>query len=123
MERGYVITVDYDGVFMYQPLRYDNGQSYSMTIDRTSHMDLINYVEKYTSTIVNSLYFCLLGNTLESGLVKIDNDSNLDVLFDVSDSYGLLDMYVDHFGGDLSLCLAKIITPKRMQMVMYKIMR
>ena len=74
MERGYMFNVHYDGAFMYQPLRYENGQSYSMSIPKTCYMDLIKFVEKDTSSVFNALYFCLPGSTLESGLMKIEND-------------------------------------------------
>lgn len=104
-ERGYMFNVHHDGVFMYQPLRYENGQSYSLTIPRSSYMDLINFVEKDTTTVFNALYFALPGTSLESGLMKIENDSDIDILFDVGDSYGLIDMYVDYFGDDLSAYL------------------
>ncbi|KAJ9543410.1 hypothetical protein OSB04_023117 [Centaurea solstitialis] len=102
MERGFVITVHFDGVFMYQPLRYENGQSYSLTISRSKYVDLISYLEKDIGTVFNALYFCLPGVTLENGLMKIGNDSDVDALFDVTDSYGLVDLYIDHFGDDLS---------------------
>ncbi|KAJ9544008.1 hypothetical protein OSB04_023715 [Centaurea solstitialis] len=85
-ERGYMFTVHHDGVFMYQPLRYENGQSYSLTIPRSSYTDLINYVVKDTITVFNALYFALPGTSLESGLMKIENDS-------------------DYFGDDLSAYL------------------
>ncbi|KAJ9535076.1 hypothetical protein OSB04_un001849 [Centaurea solstitialis] len=100
------LTIHYDGCFMYQPLRYENGKALEVTVERITYDEMVSFIEFDTKTIISSLYYCLPGSELDRGLMKVDNDTDVECLFDIGHSYGPLDIYVDHFGDDLTFYLA-----------------
>ena len=102
MITAYLITVHHDGCFLYNPLTYANGSSIDIKMTRVRYEELIPLLEKETSCVVSVLYWCLPGTDLESGLMKIENDNDLETMFDNGDCYGQIHMYIDHFGDDMS---------------------
>ncbi|KAJ9542234.1 hypothetical protein OSB04_028740 [Centaurea solstitialis] len=102
MITSYLITVHHDGCFMYLPLRYENGSSIDISITRVSIEEITSLIEKETSSVVNALYWCLPGNDLANGLMKIENEGDIQTMFDFGESYGHINVYIDHFGDDMS---------------------
>ncbi|KAJ9565013.1 hypothetical protein OSB04_000979 [Centaurea solstitialis] len=100
------LTIHYDGCFMYQPLRYENGKALEVTVERITYDEMVSFIEFDTKTIISSLYYCLPGSELDRGLMKVDNDNDVECLFDIGHSYGPVEVYVDHFGDDLTFYLA-----------------
>ncbi|KAJ9548999.1 hypothetical protein OSB04_021542 [Centaurea solstitialis] len=107
MIRAFNLTIHYDGCFMYQPLRYENGQSFEVTVERTTYEEMVSFIEFDTKTVIAGLYYCIPGNELEKGLMKLDNTYDVECLFDISENYGPVELFVDHFGDDLSLYLVE----------------
>ena len=91
---------------MYEPLRYENGKSLEVTIERISYEEMVSSIEFDTKTIISAIYYCLPENELDKGLMKVDNNNDVECLFDISESYGAVKIYIDHFGDDLSVYLA-----------------
>ncbi|KAJ9543982.1 LOW QUALITY PROTEIN: hypothetical protein OSB04_023689 [Centaurea solstitialis] len=89
MITSYLLTVHHDGCFMYNSL--------SIPVE-----EIIALIEKETSSVVSALYWCLPRNDLESGLIKIENDNDLETMFDTTECYGHINIYIDHFGDDMS---------------------
>ncbi|KAJ9553440.1 hypothetical protein OSB04_017485 [Centaurea solstitialis] len=100
------LTIHYDGCFVYQPLRYENGKALEVTVERITYDEMVSFIEFDTKTIISSLYYRLPGSELDRGLMKVDNDNDVECLFDIGHSYGPVKIYVDHFGDDLTFYLA-----------------
>ncbi|KAJ9538843.1 hypothetical protein OSB04_031576 [Centaurea solstitialis] len=101
MVKGYMFTVHVDGCFMYDPLRYDNGFTVDIHIDRILLDEMVTFLEEETKTMISSLYWVIPDNDFEKGLVRIGNDNELQQLFEIADDYGHIHIYVDHFGCDM----------------------
>ncbi|KAJ9535262.1 hypothetical protein OSB04_un001638 [Centaurea solstitialis] len=102
MVKSYLVSVHHDGCFMYQPLRYENGSKVTINVTRMLYEEMVSFLEAETCTIISALYWCIPDNDLESGLCRLANDFDVQSLFDITDSYGHVNIYIDHFGDDLS---------------------
>ncbi|KAJ9567808.1 hypothetical protein OSB04_003774 [Centaurea solstitialis] len=101
MVKGYMFTVHVDGCFMYDPLRYDNGFTVDIHIDRILLDEMVTFLEEETKIVISSVYWVIPDNDFEKGLVRIGNDNELQQLFEIADNYGYIHIYVDHFGCDM----------------------
>ncbi|KAJ9566551.1 hypothetical protein OSB04_002517 [Centaurea solstitialis] len=92
MIRAFTLIVHYDGCFMYQPLRYDNGKTFEVTVERITYEEMVSFIEFDTKTTISALYYCIPGNELHKGLMKVDNNHDVECLFDISENYGPIEV-------------------------------
>ena len=79
---------------MYEPLRYENGKSLEVTVERITYEEMVSSIELGTKTIISAIYCCLPENELDKGLMKVDNNNDVECLFDICESYGNVNIYI-----------------------------
>nr|GFA30305.1 transposase, MuDR, MULE transposase domain protein [Tanacetum cinerariifolium] len=97
----------WDGIFMHEPLRYVSGVILNMYVARLSLEDLIKLLIISTDCLsLHALYYRIPLSDLGKGLVKVENDHELNRMYDLSKLYGTIEVYLDHCNNDLSRYLA-----------------
>lgn len=104
--RAFEIDVHYDGSFMYEPFRYADGIVLTFRVAKLDYNELVEYLVTQTGNQMLAMYYCLPEKTVSDGLVRLSNDSDVDVMFDVAYCYGKLAIYMEHYGEDISRYLA-----------------
>ena len=95
--RHFEFDVHFDGAFAWPPLRYERDVVVPIVINQMGYDDLVEYLERVCDSAFNGLYFLLPSKELNDGLLKIEGQSEIDMLFDIAYSYGKL-----HISGPLS---------------------
>lgn len=104
---GIDLDVWNDGIFMLEPLRYEDGVILKMYVARLSYEELRGLIKKSLMAMnVFGMYYRLPECDLEHGLVKIENDTDLIHMYDLSKNHGGIEMYIDHCDIDLTKHLA-----------------
>ncbi|GJX64329.1 hypothetical protein Tco_0298672 [Tanacetum coccineum] len=100
-----LFDVHFDGTFL-SPLRYENGIVYEWAVRKDNPLDLANVRatlrEKTQSVVVYELFFKLPQCELDVGLKIIENDRDLDVLYEYAHDHGVIQVYITHGPQDLS---------------------
>ncbi|GKA57215.1 hypothetical protein Tco_0756403, partial [Tanacetum coccineum] len=78
-----LFDVHFDGTFLFSPLRYENGIVYEWAVRKNNPLDLAT---------------C----ELDVGLKIIENDRDLDVLYEYAHDHGVIQVYTTHGPQDLS---------------------
>ncbi|GKC21567.1 pentatricopeptide repeat-containing protein [Tanacetum coccineum] len=103
---AYLFDVYYDGIFYFNPLRYENGCVFGWRLLKEKKMDyasMIKYLKKETDQLnFHSLFFCLPECELEVGLKLIEGDRDVASLYEFAESYGKIIMYMTHIPQDLA---------------------
>ena len=94
------LNVYHDGAFLFVPLRYGGGESKHLVIPRIPLHELRSYIEAETGSPVRCLYYVLNPDDFAS-LMKLKTANDLHVFYDVAETYGTMNVYVDHLSIDL----------------------
>ncbi|PWA92196.1 hypothetical protein CTI12_AA082130 [Artemisia annua] len=104
---GIDLDVWNDGIFLHEPLRYEDGVILKMYVARLSYEELRGLIKKSLMAMhMFGMYYRLPECDLEHGLVKIENDIDLIHMYDLSKKHGGIEMYIDHCDIDLTKHLA-----------------
>ncbi|GJW58075.1 hypothetical protein Tco_0104806 [Tanacetum coccineum] len=97
----------WDGIFMHEPLRYVSGVILNMYVARLSLEELRKLLIISTDCLsLDALYYRIPHSDLDKGLVKVENDHELNRMYDLSKLYGTIEVYLDHCNNDLSRYLS-----------------
>nr|GEY08878.1 hypothetical protein CTI12_AA439960 [Tanacetum cinerariifolium] len=101
-----VIDVNYGGIFQKNPLMYSLGVVKNIghvDIQDMEFKDLIEFVEKLTMSKCKRLYYCVPKKSLNDGFRVIKCDLDVYRFLDhVVSNGGRINLYVDHYGEDLT---------------------
>ncbi|GJZ02083.1 hypothetical protein Tco_0520044 [Tanacetum coccineum] len=101
-----LFDVHFDGTFLFSPLRYENGIVYEWAVRKDNPLDLATVHatlrEKTQSVVLYELFFKLPQCELDVGLKIIENDRDLDVLYEYAHDHGVIQVYITHGPRDLS---------------------
>ncbi|GJV64341.1 hypothetical protein Tco_1475169 [Tanacetum coccineum] len=101
-----IFDVHYDGTFNFSPLRYENGLVYQWSVRKDNHLDLASVRdflrEKTQSIIMYELFFKLPQCELDVGLKIIENERDLEAMYDYAHEYGIIHVYITHGPRDLA---------------------
>lgn len=104
---GIDLDVWNDGIFLHEPIRYKDGMILKMYVARLSYEELRGLIKKSLMAMhMFGMYYRLPECDLKHGLVKIENDTDLIHMYDLSKKHGGIEMYIDHCDIDLTKYLA-----------------
>ncbi|GJR49535.1 hypothetical protein Tco_1400056 [Tanacetum coccineum] len=99
-----------DGYFSHLPLTYVDGAILEMVVRMMPYEEFVVYLEEKCGCYFQGLYYQVPNHDLERGLVKVSDDRSLSYMFDVEETFGRLNLYLDHLDMDLSEYLSQAIT-------------
>nr|GEW29383.1 transmembrane protein [Tanacetum cinerariifolium] len=85
-----------DGYFAHVPLSYINGVILNMNVLRIAYKPFTEFLEEKCGNYFQGLYYQVPDVELERGLVRVSNDRELSYMFDVEETFGRLELYLDH---------------------------
>ena len=91
-----------DGYFAHSPLRYEDGVILNMAVERMPYEKFAEFLEEKCGNYFNVLYYKVPTVELEKGLIRVSDDKQVAMMFDIAELYGRLDLYLDHLGMDMS---------------------
>ena len=104
---GIDLDVWNDGIFLHDPLRYEDGVILKMYVARLSYEELRRLIKKSLMAMhMFGMYYRLPECDLDQGIVKIENDTDVIHMYDLSKKHGGIEMYIDHCDIDLTQYLA-----------------
>nr|GEU66034.1 damaged DNA binding 2 [Tanacetum cinerariifolium] len=92
--------------------KYADGVILNMSVSRMPCENFAEFVEKKCGNYFQCLYYQVLNIDLERGLVRVSNDKELSYMFNVENTFGRLNLYLDNLDMDLSEYLSQAITTK-----------
>ncbi|GJW82262.1 hypothetical protein Tco_0146237 [Tanacetum coccineum] len=99
-----------DGYFSHLPLTYVDGVILEMAVRMMPYEEFAVYLEEKCGCYFQGLYYQVPSQDLERGLVRVSDDRSLSYMFDVEETFGRLNLYLDHLDMDLSEYLSQAIT-------------
>ncbi|GJX75086.1 hypothetical protein Tco_0313681 [Tanacetum coccineum] len=96
--------------FAHLPLRYADDVIFYMSVSRMPYEKFAEFLEEKCGNYFQGLYYQVPNIDLERGLVRVSNDMNLSYMFDVEETFGRLEIYLDHLDMDLLEYLSHAIT-------------
>ncbi|GKD94735.1 multidrug resistance-associated protein 5 [Tanacetum coccineum] len=99
-----------DGYFSQLPLTYVDGVILGMAVQRMPYEEFTVYLEEKCGCYFQGLYYQVPSQDLEMGLVRVSDDRSLSYMFAVEETFGRLNLYLDHLDMDLSEYLSQGIT-------------
>ncbi|GKD55447.1 hypothetical protein Tco_1288834 [Tanacetum coccineum] len=99
-----------DGYFSHLPLAYVNGVILEMAVRRMPYEQFAEVLEEKSGNYFQGLYYQVPNHDLERGIVRVSEDMSLSYMFDVEETFGRLNLYLDHLDMDLSEYLSQAIT-------------
>ncbi|GJU83959.1 putative ribonuclease H-like domain-containing protein [Tanacetum coccineum] len=87
-----------DRYFTHLPLSYVNGVILNMSVLRIAYEPFAEFLEEKYGNYFQGLYYQVPYVELERGLVRVSNDRELSYMFDVEETFGRLELYLDHLG-------------------------
>ncbi|GJV42115.1 hypothetical protein Tco_1420555 [Tanacetum coccineum] len=99
-----VFMIHYNGVFKYDPLRYEQFRVVeACTIDRVMFSPLLDMLVAKLKNNIWALFLCILGLDIDnSGLKLIKNDANVHGLYDLTEKHVTVDLFVAHLPHNLA---------------------
>ncbi|GJR45922.1 hypothetical protein Tco_1314025 [Tanacetum coccineum] len=101
-----LFDVHFDGTFLFSPLRYENGIVYEWAVRKDNPLDLATVRailrEKTQSIVLYELFFKLPQCELDVGLKIIENDRDLETMYEYAHDHGVIQVYITHGPQDLS---------------------
>lgn len=94
-----LFDVHFDGVFYFNPLRYENGVIFYLKVSKEKKYDydrLCMYLKDQLDTNFCGMFFKLPGCDLENGLKIVESNADLESMYAFCESYGKLEMYLSH---------------------------
>ncbi|GJT18986.1 hypothetical protein Tco_0877692 [Tanacetum coccineum] len=99
-----------DGYFSHLPLTYVDGVILKMVVRRMPYEEFAVYFEERCGCYFQSLYYQVPSQDLVRGLVRVSDDRSLSYMFDVEETFGRLNLYLDHLDMNLLEYLSQVIT-------------
>ncbi|GJW59594.1 hypothetical protein Tco_0108929 [Tanacetum coccineum] len=100
-----LFDVHYDGIFMFAPLRYENGVVYELRVTKDKKYDyegLCQFLKEKLEQRFYAMFFKLPECELDVGLKIVECDSDLEAMYEFADSYGIIQMYLAHIPQNLA---------------------
>ena len=95
-----VFKIHYNGVFMFDPLRYDYGREILMevaTTDRIMFSPLLDILVAKVKQNIWGLFMCIPELDIDSGGLKIiERDSDVHALYDLIEQHKTINLYIAH---------------------------
>ncbi|GJR51496.1 hypothetical protein Tco_1402017, partial [Tanacetum coccineum] len=99
-----------DGYFAHLSLNYVDGVILEMSVPRMPYKQLAGFLEEKCGCYFQGLYYQVPSQDLERGLVRVSDDRSTSYMFDVEETFGRLNLYLDHLDMNLSEYLSQAIT-------------
>ncbi|GJY45028.1 hypothetical protein Tco_0433241 [Tanacetum coccineum] len=99
-----------DVYFAHLPLNYVDGVILEMAIPRMSYEQLAEFLEEKCGCYFQGLYYQVPSQDLEKGLVRVSDDRSTSYMFDVEETFGRINLYLDHLDMNLLEYLSQAIT-------------
>ncbi|GKA52189.1 hypothetical protein Tco_0745385 [Tanacetum coccineum] len=99
-----------DGYFSHLSVNCVDGVILEMAIRMMPYEEFVVYLEEKCGCYFQGLYYQVPSQDLEKGLVRVNDDRSLSYMFDVEETFGRLNLYLDHLDMDLSEYLSQAIT-------------
>ncbi|GJU25457.1 hypothetical protein Tco_1164078, partial [Tanacetum coccineum] len=106
-----LFDVHYDGIFMFAPLRYENGVVYELRVTKDKKYDydgLCEFLKEKLEQRFYAMFFKLPECQLDVGLKIVECDSDLEAMYEFADAYGIIQMYLAHIPQNLAEYYFKI---------------
>ncbi|GJV98453.1 hypothetical protein Tco_1553705 [Tanacetum coccineum] len=100
-----LFDVHYDGIFMFAPLRYENGVVYELRVTKDKKYDydgLCEFLKEKLEQRFYAMFFKLPECQLDVGLKIVECDSDLEAMYEFADAYGIIQMYLAHIPQNLA---------------------
>nr|GEX88354.1 peroxidase 20 [Tanacetum cinerariifolium] len=81
-----------------------------MAVRRMPYEQFVDFLEEKHGNYFQGLYCQAPNHDLERGLVRVSDDRSLSYMFDVEETFGKLNLYLDHLDMDLSKYLSQAST-------------
>ncbi|GKA76965.1 hypothetical protein Tco_0783426 [Tanacetum coccineum] len=81
-----------------------------MVVRKMPYKEFVVYLEEKCGCYFQGLYYQVPCQDLKRGLVRVSDDRSLSYMFDVEETFGRLNLYLDHLDIDLSEYLSQDIT-------------
>ncbi|GJV52964.1 hypothetical protein Tco_1448705 [Tanacetum coccineum] len=81
-----------------------------MSVLRMPYEPFAKFLEEKCENYFQGLYYQVPNIELEMGLVRVSNDRELSYMFDIEETFGRFELYLDHLDIDLSKYLSQAIT-------------
>ncbi|GJT45345.1 hypothetical protein Tco_0954060 [Tanacetum coccineum] len=102
-----VFRIHYNGIFMYDPLRYEQYRVVEMqacTIDRIMFSQLLDILVSNVKDNIWALFICIPGLDIDSGRLKLmESDADVHALYDLAEKHVKVDMFVAHLPQNLAV--------------------
>ncbi|GJU04527.1 hypothetical protein Tco_1120957 [Tanacetum coccineum] len=88
-----LFDVHYDGIFMFAPLRYENGVVYELRVTKDKKYDyegLCQFLKEKLEQRFYAMFFKLHECELDVGLKIVECDSDLEAMYEFAESYGII---------------------------------
>ncbi|GJZ00243.1 hypothetical protein Tco_0517672 [Tanacetum coccineum] len=85
-----------DGYFSHLPLAYVNGVILEMAVRRMPYEQFAEFLEEKSGNYFQGLYYQVPNQDLERSLVRVSDDRSLSYMFNVEETFGRLNLYLDH---------------------------
>ncbi|GJU05469.1 hypothetical protein Tco_1121899 [Tanacetum coccineum] len=96
--KNYVIfEVNHDGVFNLLPLRYDHGKILTLKLSnliRMSFSKLLDMLSYKLECEIWGIFYSTPRSSLEEGLTIIEDDFDMNKMYDMGEKYGLINLYI-----------------------------
>ncbi|GJZ46477.1 phospholipase-like protein [Tanacetum coccineum] len=100
MHENYVIfEVNHDGVFNLHPLRYDHGKILTLKLSkliRMSFSKLLDMLSYKLECEIWGIFYSTPRSSLEEGLTIVEDDFDMNKMYDMGEKYGLINLYIAH---------------------------
>ncbi|GKD05577.1 multidrug resistance-associated protein 5, partial [Tanacetum coccineum] len=97
-----------DGYFAHLSLNYVDGVILKMVVPRMPYEQLAEFLEEKCGCYFQGLYYQVPSQ--EKGLVRVSDDRSTSYMFDVEETFGRINLYLDHLDMNLSEYLSQAIT-------------
>ncbi|GJT97323.1 pentatricopeptide repeat-containing protein [Tanacetum coccineum] len=90
-----LFDVYYDGIFMFAPLRYENGVVYELRVTKDKKYDydgLCEFLKEKLEQMFYAMFFKLPECELDVSLKIVECDSDLEAMYEFADAYGTIQM-------------------------------
>nr|GEU78904.1 ribonuclease H-like domain-containing protein [Tanacetum cinerariifolium] len=99
-----------NGYFAHLPLNYVNCVILEMVVPRMSYEQLAEFLEEKCESYFQGLYYQVPNQDLKRDLVRVSDDRSVSYMFDVEETFGRPNLYLDHLDMNLSEYLSQAIT-------------
>ncbi|GKB49096.1 reverse transcriptase domain-containing protein [Tanacetum coccineum] len=98
-ENYVIFEVNHDGVFNLHPLRYDHGKILTLKLSkliRMSFSKLLDMLSYKLECEIWGIFYSTPRSSLEEGLTIVEDDFDMNKMYDMGEKYGLINLYIAH---------------------------